>query len=205
MFVTMDMELADRFLSSMCSIAIILWNDDGTIATEFFSYVNPDCEVEEFFADRHGLTNEQLKNAPTLPELWVEIYDLLKGRTVFLYDANNAMRALMDRAKVDILNVPPCYYASVKSLCKRTWKGLEDYSMRNVTEKLSISSKHNDAHEDAVSLGKLILKAMDVYDINNPRDLFPIVGFAGGYIKDNKKHPYKVKKDKKTNKYHVEL
>ena len=71
-FVTLDMELADRILPSICSITIIEWNDNN-IVNIIDTYINPDCEVEEFFADRHGITNEMLKDAPTLPEKWIEI------------------------------------------------------------------------------------------------------------------------------------
>lgn len=195
MFVTVDIEIADRVLPSICSIGIITW-ENGQIIDDFFSLVNPDCEVEEFFKDRHGLTDIELQNAPTLPELWIDIYDRLDHKTVFFYNANQALRTIIERAAIEQLNLPHMNYGSVKSICKRTWKGLENYSLPAITEKFNITNIHNNAHEDSISIGKLIYMAAEHLELTNPYDLFKKIGFAGGYIRNNKKIPYRAVKSK---------
>lgn len=117
MFVTMDLEIADRLLPSICSIAIITW-ENGKIIDEFYTLIQPDCEVEDFFKDRHALTDEELSLAPTLPEKWIEIYDRLENKTVFCYRPNQIIKTLIERANVEKLNVPNFLYGSVESICK---------------------------------------------------------------------------------------
>lgn len=204
MFVTIDMELADRILSSFCSISILYW-ENGEIIKEFHTLINPDCEVEEFFKDRHGLTDEELSQAPTLPYVWKEIYDLLENKMVFAYDANRVMKTLINRAEVDVLNVPNFDYGNVQSIVKRTWKGLDDYRLQNITEKLNITKIHNDSYEDAKSLGKLIYKATEELELEKPEELFHQIGYAGGYIRNNKKYCYRAKKNKKTKTFYADL
>jgi DNA polymerase-3 subunit epsilon len=200
MFVTMDIEIADRLLPSICSIAIIIW-ENGGIIDEYYSLINPDCEVEEFFYDRHGLKDNVLEKAPTLPEEWIKIYDMLDHKTVFCYDPNQVFRTLLHKAEIEQLNLPNINYGSVKSICKRTWKGLDDYSLKAMTEKLKITTNHYNAYDDAKSLGEIIYKASDSLDLNTPYDLFRAVGFAGGYIRNNKKIPYRAVKLKENGYY----
>lgn len=200
MFVTMDINIADRILPSICSIAICVW-ENNIIIDEFFSYINPDCEVEEFFIEKHGITDDALKNAPTLPELWIKIYDMLENKTVFCYDHNHVIRTLMNRSQLEQLNMPDMNFAGVKSLCIRTWKDFNDYSLYNITEKLDITNIHNDVIEDARSLGKIIYKATDYLNLNSPYELFRKTGFAGGYIRNNNKISYRAIKIKDKNIY----
>jgi len=198
MFVTVDFEIADRLLPSICSIAIITW-DNKKIVDSFFSYIKPDCEVEDFFHDRHGISDELLMNAPTLSEQWITIYDLLENKTVFFFNPNQSLKTLIERTQVDQLNLPNMNYGSVQSICKRTWKGMKEYLLPSIEEELDISTVHHNALEDATNLGKIIYKASDHLGLDSPYDLFKEIGFSGGYIRNNKKIPYRAIKNKKKN------
>lgn len=195
MFVTMDFEIADRILPSICSIAIITW-EDGQIIDTFHSLVDPDCEVEEFMGLKHGMDNTFLLDAPPITELWVPIFDRLEHKTVFCFNPNQAFRAMMHKAEIEQLNMPNLNYGSVQSICKRTWKGLDDYSLPSISEKLNITKIHNNALEDAITLGKIIYKASDEMELNNPYGLFKKIGFAGGKIRNGIKLPYRAVKSK---------
>ena len=195
MFVTVDFEIADRLLPSICSIAILTW-ENGEIIDSFFSYIKPDCEIESFLQDRHGISDEQLKNAPTLPQQWIEIFDRLENNTVFFFNPNQALKTLIERTQIEQLNLPNMNYGSVQSICKRTWKGLDNYLLPTITETLEISSVHHDAYEDAKNLGKIIYMAAEHLELESPYDLFKKIGFAGGYIRNNKKLPYRAIKSK---------
>lgn len=195
MFVTMDFEIADRILPSICSIAIITWNN-GEMIDVFHSYVNPDCEVEEFFLDRHALSDEKLKNAPSINEIWIPIFDRLEHRTVFCWNPNQIFRAMLHKAEIEQLNMPNLNYGSVMSICKRTWKNIDCSHLETVTDELGITDIHNNALEDAKSLGKLIYMAAEHLELETPYSLFKEIGFAGGYIRNGVKMPYSAVKSK---------
>lgn len=197
MFVTMDFEIADRILPSICSIAIITW-DKGQVVDEFHSYVNPDCDVEDFFLDKHALTNQKLRNAPPLASLWIPIYDRLENKNVFCWNPNQVFRAMFHKAEIEQLNMPNLKYGSVMSICRRTWENIDSTHLENVTEELEITDIHNNALEDARSLGRIIYLAEEHLEVDSLEELFKETGFAGGIIKNGIKIPYKAikKKDK---------
>lgn len=199
-FVTLDMELADRMLPSICSITIIEWNDNS-IVNIIDTYINPDCEVEEFFADRHGITNEMLKDAPTLPEKWIEIYDALDHKMVFAHNANRTIKALKQRASVDLLKMPDLRFGDTASLARRTWPGLDSYRLQELTETLNITKFHNNSYEDAKSVAKIVNMASELFDADSPGELFRLSGYAGGIMRNQEKLSYRAVKDKKNDIY----
>lgn len=199
-FVTLDMELADRMLPSICSITIIEWNDNN-IVNIIDTYINPDCEVEEFFADRHGITNEMLKDAPTLPEKWIEIYDALDHKMVFAHNANRTIKALKQRASVDLLKMPDLRFGDTASLARRTWPGLDSYRLQELTETLNITKFHNNSYEDAKSVAKIVNMASELFDADSPGELFRLSGYAGGIMRNQEKLSYRAVKDKKNDIY----
>jgi len=187
-------------LPSICSITIIEWKD-GQIVNILDTYINPDCEVEPFFADRHGITDEMLKTAPTLPEKWIEIYDMLDHKMVFAHNANRTIKALKQRASVDLLNMPNLRFGCTHSIAKRTWPGLDDYRLPYLTEKLNISTYHHNSYEDAKSVAKIVNMSAELFDAETPGELFRTIGYASGIIRNQEKISYRAIKDKKTQIY----
>lgn len=203
MFVTIDFEIADRTLPSICDIAIITW--DGWIPIdEFASHVNPGCNVEPFFNGRHGLTDDILKQAPFLNQLWIPIFDRLEHKTVFCFNPNQVFRTMMQAAEMEFLNMPDFIYGSVQSICKRTW-GYSDENLHEIAEKLNITKTHNNALEDARTIGKILYKASVINGAKDPQELFRTIGFAGGNVKNGIRTPYKVQKvkNKENNRFFV--
>jgi DNA polymerase III epsilon subunit family exonuclease len=56
--------------------------------------IKPSVAVEDDAADIHGITLEQLKNAPTWPEVVDDVRQVLQGKTVIIYNADFDMRLL---------------------------------------------------------------------------------------------------------------
>ena len=110
-FTTFDIEFADVILPSICSISIIDWNDSG-IVNVYKTMINPDCDIDPFLQDRHKITAEQISTAPTLPEVWKDIYDHLENKLVFSHYANRNVRSLQELASINYLNMPPFIYIS---------------------------------------------------------------------------------------------
>ena len=197
-YLTIDTELADRMLPSICSITIRTW-EDGKNTNIYSTLINPDCEIEEFLKNRHGITQEMVSNAPTLPEIWKTIYDLLENKLVFAHFANDSIRRLMTRASVDYLNVPNLFYGCTASIAKRTWPEKQDFKLINLSESLNITKIHNDSSEDSKTIGLIISEAFKKNNVNSIEGLFEKIGFAGGQIVNNIKLPYRAIKDKKEN------
>lgn len=195
-YLTLDIELADRMLPSICSISIRTW-EDGVNTKTFSTLINPDCEIEDFLTKRHGITQEMVKNAPTLPEIWKEIYDLLEDNLVFAHFANDVIKKLTSRAAVDYLNMPNLKYGCTASIAKRTWSEQPDFRLHPLSEALNITKVHNNSNEDSKTIGIIINKSIKHHEVNSVIELFEKIGFAGGYINNGLKTCYRAVKDKK--------
>lgn len=199
-FLSMDIEIAHRALAAICSITILEWHD-GKITSGFSTYLNPECDVEDFFQTRHGLTYEMLEQKPYLCEKWIEIYDFLEDKMVFAHSANDRIALLNRRTAADKLNMPNFQYGDTKSIARRTWPGLPDYSLPALVEYLGLGNKHYNSFEDAKNVGKIVLMAAELYDADTPEELFFKMGYAGGRIENKEKISYRSKKDKKNDIY----
>ena len=75
----------------VCEIAVIA--GDGSLL--FHSLVNPECPVSDDARDIHGISDEELKASPTLPEVWPQLQEALRDRpTLVAYNAD------FDRARL---------------------------------------------------------------------------------------------------------
>ncbi len=194
-YTTLDIELADRFLQSICSISIIEW-EDNRIISEFNSHINPDCEVEEFFLARHGLSNEILQQAPTLGEKWIKIYDMMDGKMIFAHHANRVIRDLMHIAELNYLNMPDIKFGCSASIAKRTWTGLEDYRLPYLTEYLNITNIHNNSNQDAKAVASIIQKSAAIHEEDTVEGLFHKIGYSGGVVENKSRIIYRAAKNK---------
>jgi DNA polymerase III subunit epsilon len=75
----------------VCEIAVIA--GDGSML--FHSLVNPECPVSDDARDIHGISDEELKASPTLPEIWTQLQQALRARTTLV-----AYNADFDRARL---------------------------------------------------------------------------------------------------------
>jgi DNA polymerase-3 subunit epsilon len=64
----------------------------------FHSLINPECEVTPGARAVHGITDEELAEAPRLPDLWPQIQEALVGRSLILSYGVDFDEAVMNRS-----------------------------------------------------------------------------------------------------------
>jgi DNA polymerase III epsilon subunit-like protein len=80
----------------VCEIGVIA--GDGSIL--FHSLVNPEYPVTPAAREIHGISDEELAAAPTLPEIWPSLQDALRGRaTLVAYNADFDRERLAQSAR----------------------------------------------------------------------------------------------------------
>lgn len=189
-FTTLDMEFADVILPSICSISIIDWDDNG-IKNIYSTLINPDCDIEDFLYQRHKITSDMVKDAPTIQEAWIDIYNRLENKVVFSHYANRNFKALSDLAAIKYLKMPHCIFACSASISRKLWPYFSSDKLPVISERLGVNYNHFNSLEDAKSVGFIVQRALEDTHSCSFEDLYSKVGFSGGYIENGEKKIYR--------------
>jgi len=159
-FITIDFETAKYSRESACSVGLAK-HEDGQVTDTFYSLIRPPkLYIRPDFTDIHGLTVEDVKDAPTFADIWDS------GIKPFIGDfplaAHNApfdmgvLRAVLDWYRIA---VPKQRYFCTCSLSRRVWQDLESHSLSRLARHFGIVYNAHNALDDAMTCGKLVLMA----------------------------------------------
>lgn len=78
-FAAIDFETANGCRSSVCSVGIVIVRD-GQITDRFYSLIYPRPDFFTYWTTRvHGLTMQDVEDAPPFPDVWARIAPLIEG------------------------------------------------------------------------------------------------------------------------------
>ena len=158
-FITIDFETAINARDSAISIGLVKYRDYRIVDTYYSLIRPPILYIREDFTDIHGLTIDDVKDAPDFKYLWENgICDFLKDKRIPLaaHNASFDMSVLKSVLQKYELSIPQFRYFCTCSLARRTWSGLESYSLTNLAEEFGIEYQAHNALEDAKACGKLV-------------------------------------------------
>ena len=153
-FVVIDFETANDFFDSVCQMGVAVVENNRVTATESF-LIRPPYETFTNSAI-HGLTFDDVKDAPTFGELWPRVKIFVDGRTVAAYNLffdQTCLTATLDRYKI------PCpkfdafdVLANVRACRNRDGElsTLENCKLVTVAKKLELAHDAHDAASDAL-------------------------------------------------------
>lgn len=86
-FAAIDFETANRNMSSVCSVGVIIVRD-SEITDRYYSLIRPLPDYYSSFNTHiHGLTKADTDGARTFPEVWEEVEPLIKGLTLVAHNS----------------------------------------------------------------------------------------------------------------------
>ncbi len=78
-FAAIDFETANRQLTSVCSVGVVVVRD-GQVVDTFYSLIQPEPNYYSYWCQRvHGLGHEDTDDAPVFPDVWAQIEPLIEG------------------------------------------------------------------------------------------------------------------------------
>ena len=159
-FLAIDVETANSDMSSICQIGFVIYKN-GQIVKEWSSLVHPEDSFDPWNESIHNITEEQVENSPTFPE----IYDLLKSHL----EANIcACHTHFDRVSINKVclkyNLNPIEnkWIDTAKVTRRCWDefSYKGYGLSNVCKKLGYNFDHHDALEDAKASAYILMSAI---------------------------------------------
>ena len=154
-YVALDVETANSFRGSICSIGLVKFKD-GNIIDTFYTLINPEEEFDDFNIFIHGIRPEDVIDSPTFPEVRKTIVDFIGSDIVVAHFAQFDMGALKDvylKYELDFDNIE--YICSYR-LAKVALPGQLNYKLKRLAKNLNIELDHHNALSDARASGLIL-------------------------------------------------
>ena len=159
-FNAIDVETANADQESICQIGIVHVSD-GAIIDQWQTLVNPEDWFDSFNVSIHGIDEDDVKGAPTLPEIREDLRTRLRGSVLISHTAFDRVAFERAMTKYNLEQLQVTWLDSAK-IAKRTWPdkyAYRGYGIKNIADDLNISFKHHDALEDARAVAEIVLHA----------------------------------------------
>jgi len=176
-FVTIDFETAKYSRESACSVGLVKYLN-GKAADTFYSLIRPPTlYIRPDFTDIHGLTVDDVKDAPTFADIWDSAVKPFIGDHVLA--AHNApfdmgvLRAVLEWYE---LEVPALPYFCTCNLARNTWPGLQSYALTALAKTFDIHYNAHNALDDAMTCGKLVQMSAEEFGSGDINELLAITG-----------------------------
>jgi DNA polymerase III subunit epsilon len=160
-FIAIDVETANADMASICQIGIAKYRS-GELIDEWSSLINPEDYFDFINIDIHGISEDDVIEAPTFPEIVGEL-------NRFFLDSICVSHTHFDRvsierafAKYSLLPIKTTWLDSAR-VARRAWEecAWSGYGLANVCKIIGYEFKHHDALEDAKASGQVLIAAIN--------------------------------------------
>lgn len=154
-YVALDVETANSFRGSICSIGLVKFQD-GEVIDSFYSLINPEEEFDEFNIFIHGIMPDDVIGSPTFPEIRQKIVDFIGTDIVVAHFAQFDMGALKDAYQKYHLEFDNIEYICSYRLAKAALPGQLNYKLKRLAKNLNLELNHHNALSDAQACGFIL-------------------------------------------------
>lgn len=145
-----DFETANENQKSICSLGVALGEDNKIILNEEL-LINPEEVFNPYNIKIHNITEEDVKDKPTFPEVWNRVKGLIDKHTlVIAHNTAFDMTALMKACKKYKINTGSFKYLCTLRASRKVFTNLESYSLDKIADYLNIEFTHHKAKDDAL-------------------------------------------------------
>ncbi|MEW9096125.1 MAG: exonuclease domain-containing protein [Clostridiaceae bacterium] len=158
-FITIDFETANDDYNSACSIGLVAVKNNN-IAETFYSLIKPEpLKFNEKNIEIHGITHEDVKDAPTFYDIWNKIKNYFDGNIIVAHNAIFDMSVLKNCLFYYNLGMPNFEYLCSIPISTRACRGEKiGKSLKDRTEYFNIEiNDHHNALSDATACAELVL------------------------------------------------
>jgi DNA polymerase-3 subunit epsilon len=158
-FAAIDFETADYGRDSACAVAVVRVEGLAIVDRTYY-YIRPP-RSRFVFSYLHGISWNDVVDAPTFGQLWPSLQEKLAG--VEFLAAHNAsfdrsvLRTCCERAR---LNAPAHAFQCTVQLARAVWK-IYPTKLPDVCRYLDIPLRHHDAGSDAEACARIVIAASE--------------------------------------------
>ncbi len=186
-FVALDVETANAFHGSVCQVGLASVTD-GRVEATWQSLTRPPEGWETFAADHvevHGITAEDVHDAPRFIDVWPQIDVRVRGRPVVAHNANFDIRALQEALGASGSSWPDLDVACSLVLSRKRYD-LPVHSLDACCAAAGVVlHRHHDALADAIACAELTVDMATAVGAQSLAELLDASGVAWGRLTAN--------------------
>jgi len=163
-FITIDFETADYPPESAISVGLVKYRNYQSISSYYSLIRPPNLYIRSDFTDIHGLTIDDVIDAPDFSYIWENEMKGFIGNT--LLAAHNApfdmkvLKAVLDWYELPVPELP---YFCTLNLSRRAWPNLKSHALTSLAKIFEIIYNAHNALDDAFTCGKLVQLAAEEF------------------------------------------
>ena len=161
-FAAIDFETANRELSSVCSVGIVVVRG-GEITGEIYRLIHPSPNYYSYWNTRvHGLTREDTEKADVFPKVWEEIAPLIEGLPLVAHNSPFDEGCLKAVFRTYGMDYPDYVFHCTCRASRRVFgKELSDHRLPTVAARCGYDlSCHHHALADAEACARIAMKIL---------------------------------------------
>jgi DNA polymerase-3 subunit epsilon len=185
-FAAIDFETANEKRASACAVGVVVIENDEIV--QVVEHLIQPKEVRFSYHNTriHGITAEDVKDAPTLTDIWEDIWPVLEGKLVVAHNAGFDFSVLRHSLYANDIEFPELSYLCTVNIARKAWPDLPSHSLGFLAECLDIGLHREDgihnAANDAEAAARVLLLAGQEKDINCPLELASSLNVTSGMI-----------------------
>jgi len=182
-FIAIDFETATGKPESAISVGLVKYRNYKPVSTYYSLIRPPNLYIRPDFTEEvHGLTVDDVRDAPDFAYLWKnEIKGFIGKTTLAAHNAPFDMKVLKAVLEWYELPVPKLPYFCTLNLARHAWPKLESHALAELAQNFGIVYNAHNALDDALTCGKLVQMAAGEFDTEKGIEEF--LEFMGVEIK----------------------
>jgi len=159
-FVAIDVETANADMASICQVGIAQFRDNVLVA-EWSTLIDPEDYFDPFNTAIHGITEKDVVQAPTFPQIRNDLMGFLASRIAVSHTHFDrvSIRKAVEKYSLDPIETT---WLDSARVARRTWPECSHrgYGLSNVCGLIGYDFQHHDALEDAKACGQVLIAAI---------------------------------------------
>jgi len=183
-FITIDFETATKKPESAIAVGLVRYHNYQPVSTYYSLIRPPKLYIRPDFTDIHGLTVDDVSDAPDFGHIWKnEIEGFIVHTILAAHNASFDMKVFKAVLEWYKFPIPELSYFCTLNLARKAWPKLKSHALDVLAKKFKINFNHHNALDDALTCGKLVQIASEEF---TPRkkinDLLEYLGVEIKYL-----------------------
>lgn len=154
--IAFDVETPNFRNDRICSIGLTVI-ENGEIRDTQYYLINPECDFDYRNTQIHGISAEDIADAPTFPEVWDIIGDLFRSGLVAFHSGSNFDLCVLQKTLFAYgINESLVYFVDTVTISRAIITDTENHKLPTLCDRFSIDLEHHNAGSDSYACAKIL-------------------------------------------------